>query len=143
VSHHPPISACFADSPDFEYIADSDVNMAFKGNSMNAKVLFPQHIKLKRTEEHFTFIRPDTHVNNVLFGTLYIEHVGEGIVRNKKTGEVCMMEFKPEGSLGRNRHEIEAYVYRNEAEARQKKNEKLRLMKLGGTWTDKISSWRM
>ena len=117
--------------------------MAFKGNSMNAKVLFPQHIKLKRTEEHFTFIRPDTHVNNVLFGTLYIEHVGEGIVRNKKTGEVCMMEFKPEGSLGRNRHEIEAYVYRNEVEARQKKNEKLRLMKLGGTWTDKISSWRM
>jgi len=143
VSHHPPISACYANSPDFEYMADSDVNMSFKGNSMIARVPHSQHIKLTRTEEHFTFVRPDSHVNNILFGTLYIEHVGEGLVKNKKTGEVCVMDFKPEGSYGRSKHEIEAYVYRNEEEAKQKKNDKLKLLKIAGTWTGELKSWQM
>jgi hypothetical protein len=41
-----------------------------------------QHVYLKSTGEHFTIDRPVSHVKNLVFGTMYIEHVGEMTVRN-------------------------------------------------------------
>ena len=41
-----------------------------------------QHIKLKKTGEHFAIARPNTHVKNLIFGQIYIEQVGDMLVTN-------------------------------------------------------------
>ena len=76
---------------------------------------------MKKTGEHFTISRPTTSIKNLIFGKLYIEQVGEMMVKNHQTGEVCICEFKAEGWSGKNRHFLEGYTYNSEEEARAKK----------------------
>jgi len=122
VSHHPPVSACFAESKDYNYFMDSDTKLSFKGNSMNAKAIGLQHVRLLKHNEHYTMKRPDTHICSIMIGTMYIEHVGEMTVTNHATGEVAIVKFFEEGWGGKNKQTIEGYVYRNAADAKKKKS---------------------
>ena len=56
-------------------------------------------------------------MKNLVFGTTYSEQVGEMIVTNYQTGEVCIIDFKAEGSGGKNRHYMEGFVYNSVEEA--------------------------
>ena len=44
---------------------------------------------------------------------MYIEQVGELLVTNYKTGEVCIVDFKETGWGGKNKHALEGYTYNN------------------------------
>lgn len=105
--------------------------------SLKAQPIGLQHVNLKSTEEHFTIERPNSHVKNLIFGTMYIEHVGNMIIRNYKTGEVCIMEFKAEGWGGKNKQAVEGYVYSSMEEAENLKTSKPSYM-IWGTWTGTI-----
>jgi len=61
-----------------------------------------------------------THVNNILWGTMYIEHVGPMRVTNLSTGEVAVLDFKAEGWGGKNKHVLEGYVYEDAEKAGNK-----------------------
>ena len=92
-----------------------------------------QHIKLKRTGEHFIISRPNTHVKNLIFGQVYIEQVGESIVTNLTTGEVCVVEFKEAGFSGKNKHYLEGLTYDSLAQSKAKK--KVPSWMMSGTWS--------
>ena len=79
-----------------------------------------QHVFLKSTGEHFTIKRPNTCVGNLLFGTMYVEHVGKSIIINHKTGNVGVFEFIAEGWYGINRHKIIGDVFMNEDDRKNK-----------------------
>ena len=100
---------------------DSDTKLSFKGNSMNAKAIGLQHVRLLAHDEHFTMRRPDTHINNIMIGTMFLEHVGEMTVTNHKSGEVTIVKFFEEGWGGKNKQYIEGYVYGNADEAKKRK----------------------
>ena len=85
--------------------------------SLKAQPIGLQHVYLKRTGEHFSISRPNTHVKNLIFGTMYIEEIGASVVKNHKTGEVCHIEFKAEGWGGKNRHAMEGYTFDSEEAA--------------------------
>ena len=78
-----------------------------------------------------------------MIGTLYIEHVGTGSVKNAKTGEIIVIEYKAEGYYERNKHEIEGYVYRSEKDSEAKDHKKRRVAKIYGTWTKSLHSVSM
>lgn len=121
---------------------DTDTKLSFKGNSMHAKAIGLQHVKLLGQGEHYSMKRPDTHICSIMIGTMYIEHVGEMSLTNHKTGEVCIVKFFEEGWGGKNRHYIEGFVYSNAADAK-KKREKDALMKISGKWSESISCVKM
>lgn len=50
--------------------------------------------------EHFSWRKVTTCVNNLIVGTLWIDHYGDMIVRNWKTGEEAILTFKPKTSGG-------------------------------------------
>jgi len=54
-----------------------------------------QHVLLKSTGEHFSIKRPSTRVSNLLFGTMYLEHIGKMIIENHTNGNVCDLDFLP------------------------------------------------
>lgn len=73
VSHHPPISAGYAESPHFQFWANTDIHTKFYGKMF---VVDPQgllHVVLKKSQDHYTFNKCITKVQNILWGTQYID----------------------------------------------------------------------
>ena len=85
VSHHPPISAGYSESPDFEFWAHTNIESNFKGRSIEVKPLGSMHVVLKNPKDHYTFTKVTTHVKNILFGEMYMDNVGDMKFKNHKT----------------------------------------------------------
>jgi len=65
----------------------TDVKSSFKGRSLH---FYPQgstHVILRKQKEHYVVNRPVTTVNNLIFGTLYLDLGGESVTNNRETGE--------------------------------------------------------
>lgn len=103
---------------------------AFWGKILEVKTLGYQNVKLKRTDEQFTIERPTTTVNNLIFGEMYVEHVGIMTVKNMNTGDVCEVEFKKRGWNMKNAFEIEGVCMN------KNKDKKFRIY---GKWIDSLS----
>ena len=87
VSHHPPVSACIAENHNYKYHMDTNTTMGVSWTGvLTAVPIGYQHVYLKSHDEHYLISRPDTTVNNLLIGTMYVEHVGTMTVTNCKTG---------------------------------------------------------
>jgi hypothetical protein len=52
---------------------------------------------LKRTKEHFTLDKCTTHIKNILFGDMYIDHVGDMNFKNFSTGDTAVLTLKERG----------------------------------------------
>lgn len=50
--------------------------------------------------EHYSWKKVTTCVNNLILGTLTIEHYGDMVVTNHRTGEQCTITFKPKDPGG-------------------------------------------
>ena|ERR1700733_13537956 len=85
------------------------------------------NFRLKATNEHITIERPNSSVNNLIFGDMYIEHQGKMTSKNYGTGDYCEVEFKKRGWSGKNAFEIEGVVYSVTKEKRYR---------LSGKWTE-------
>ena len=82
---------------------------SFWGKSLEVKPLGFQNVLLKNTQEHFTIDRPTSTVNNLIFGEMYVEHVGTMTVQNMMTKDRCEVEFKKRGWHMKNAYEFEGY----------------------------------
>jgi len=54
----------------------TETKMGLSVGYLKAEPIGLQHIVLKSTGEHYSILRPVSHVKNLIFGTMYIEHVG-------------------------------------------------------------------
>lgn len=127
VCHHPPISACIAQSPSWEYFGSVDAKSKFMGKSFEIRPTGVAHVNLRipkewapeypptktvpdLVEEHYSWTKVTTSVSNFLLGNPIIDHYGDMIVTNHRTGEVCTLTFKPRGWRGGNASEIKGQV---------------------------------
>ena len=102
VSHHPPISACYAESEHYSLWFNSGMKINFWGKSLEVKPTSLQHIRLKATNEHFIIERPSAYLSNIIIGELYTEMAGIMVVKNVTTKESCEIEFKRKSWSGMN-----------------------------------------
>ncbi|KAI9003209.1 Oxysterol-binding protein [Gaertneriomyces semiglobifer] len=99
VCHHPPISACYCDSPDYAFWTEVNVKSKFWGKSLEiCPTGLCHHSVGDERYEHYTWKKVTTTVNNLIMGTLYIEHSGDMVIRNHRTNEECTLTFKPNSS---------------------------------------------
>ncbi len=94
VSHHPPISAAYAQSPHFEYWSSSNVKTQFWGKSMEIKPQGSTNVRLLSSGDHITYTKNKTMVNNIIIGKTYIDHCGEMIFINHTTHETGVLNLK-------------------------------------------------
>ena len=62
---------------------------------MEVRPLGSMHVVLRPFKDHFTFKKCVTYVKNILFGEMYIDHVGEMKFRNhttRETGSLTLIE---------------------------------------------------
>lgn len=97
---------------------DTKMTISWKGQLLAIPIGF-QHVVLKSRNEHYVIGRPPTTVNNLLFGNMYIEHVGTMSVKNHTNGMICPVEFTAAGWGNVGRHEVNGQVFQNEEQQKK------------------------
>lgn len=132
VSHHPPISACFCESPSWEYMGCVDAKSKFLGRSFEIRPTGVAHAKIKVKSdvvpssmrdklqqspddesllmEHYSWNKVITSVSGFITGSPTIDHYGDMVVVNHVTGDKCKLTFKPRGWRSNNSYEINGEV---------------------------------
>lgn len=112
VSHHPPISACHAESKDWIFWSEANVKNKFTGKSLE---LIPEgitHFYIKSTGEHFIWKKVKTAVYNLIVGKPWLDHYGTmRIEKLHDPNNYCEIEFKPAGWLSSASKEVKGVVY--------------------------------
>ncbi|OXC70624.1 hypothetical protein AYX13_00601 [Cryptococcus neoformans] len=132
VSHHPPISACYSEAPKWKYYGEVDAQNKFQGRSFEIRPTGVAHAELiiprewvnpsleypdagpeygpGLVKEHYSWKKVTTNVSNFIMGSPIIDHYGDLVVTNHRTGETCTLTFKPRGWRGRDAFEIKGNV---------------------------------
>ncbi|KAI5965465.1 hypothetical protein KGF57_000731 [Candida theae] len=109
VSHHPPISACHATSPKWEYYGENAVDSKFYGRSFDFKhlgkmfcVVRPNNgVKDKNgnivAEELYSWKKVNTSVVGIMVGNPTVDNYGKMIVENHTTGDKIVVDMKQRG----------------------------------------------
>lgn len=109
VSHHPPISACHATSPKWEYYGENAVDSKLYGRSFEFKhlgkmfcVVRPNNgVKDKNgnivAEELYSWKKVNTAVVGIMVGNPTVDNYGKMIVENHTTGDKITVDMKQRG----------------------------------------------
>ncbi|XP_069552253.1 oxysterol-binding protein-related protein 3 isoform X3 [Brachyistius frenatus] len=92
VSHHPPISACHAESKNFVFWQDVRCKNKFWGKSMEIVPVGTTHVTLPGFGDHYEWNKVTSCVHNILSGQRWIEHYGEISIRNSSS-DVCQCKI--------------------------------------------------
>ncbi|CAL9693987.1 unnamed protein product [Knipowitschia caucasica] len=88
VCHHPPLSACHAESENFTFWQDQRWKHKFWGKSLEIVSSGPVNVKLPKYNDHYEWNKVVTCIHNVLTQTRTLEHYGEVLITNKNS-DVC------------------------------------------------------
>ncbi|KAJ7202159.1 Oxysterol-binding protein-domain-containing protein [Mycena pura] len=128
VSHHPPISACMAESPFWKYYGEVDAQNKFMGKSFEIRPTGIAHAELHlpaefapsypkapspfegKVSEHFSWKKVTTNVSGFILGAPTIDHYGDMLITNHRTKDTCILTFKPRGWRGKDAYEISGRV---------------------------------
>ncbi|KAM3859505.1 oxysterol-binding protein-related protein 7 [Diretmus argenteus] len=88
VCHHPPISACHAESKSFSFWQDQRWKNKFWGKSLEIMPTGMVNVTLPRYGDHYEWNKVVTCIHNVLSQQRYLEHYGEVTIRNLHS-DVC------------------------------------------------------
>ncbi|RWS31220.1 oxysterol-binding protein-related protein 3-like protein, partial [Leptotrombidium deliense] len=108
VSHHPPVSACNAQSDSFLFWQDIRIKSKFWGKSMEIIPFGTVHVFLKRTESHYRWNKVTTCVHNIFKGQRWVDQYGEMTITD---GELrCKLTFVKASYWSNKKHEISGVI---------------------------------
>ena len=111
VSHNPPIMACHAQSPLYEFYQDSLLKSKFWGKSMELTNIGTTHLKFPSLDEHYIWNKVTTSMRNVFSTSRYLEHHGTLTIESKKTGHYCVLVFKESGYFTSANNEVTGDIF--------------------------------
>ncbi|XP_039972538.1 oxysterol-binding protein-related protein 6-like [Xiphias gladius] len=88
VCHHPPISACHAESENFSFWQDQRWKNKFWGKSVEIISSGLVNVNLPKYGDHYEWNKAVTCIHNVLSQQRWLEHYGEVVIRNTKS-DIC------------------------------------------------------
>ncbi|KAJ2882851.1 Oxysterol-binding protein 3 [Coemansia aciculifera] len=112
VSHHPPVMACYADSPFYRFWQDSSVKSKFWGKSMELIQTSNVNIELLKHADHFTYCKPSALVRGLISGNRSVDFTGEMSIVNHATGDTCSVHFKEAGMFSSSNDMVECHLRR-------------------------------
>ncbi|KAI8608162.1 Oxysterol-binding protein [Chytriomyces sp. MP71] len=111
VSHHPPVMACYAESPIYRFYQDNQVKTKFWGKSMELIPTGIVHVSLPDCKDHLTWTKVTTCMRNVFSGTRYLEHYGTMKIVSAATGFSSVITFKESGYFASAKNEVTAIIF--------------------------------
>ena len=121
VSHHPPISAYYAESirplereDKVRWKYYGSVNPFMKINFLHACVeAYPEGIQTVELPEHgetYTWHNLKVTAHNIVLGKMWFENTGRVELVNHKLNLKCVMEFKPYSWFSKQFNRVEGYI---------------------------------
>ncbi|KAM4580761.1 oxysterol-binding protein-related protein 3 isoform 2-T3 [Odontesthes bonariensis] len=92
VSHHPPVSACHAESKNFVFWQDVRCKNKFWGKSMEIVPVGTTHVTLPGFGDHYEWNKVTSCIHNILSGQRWIEHYGEISIKNSSS-DICQCKI--------------------------------------------------
>ncbi|XP_050730944.1 oxysterol-binding protein-related protein 3-like isoform X4 [Eriocheir sinensis] len=135
VSHHPPVSACYAKSHNFTFWQDVRIKTKFWGRSLEFQPTGKVHLVLREDlesvmEDHYEWNKVTTCVHNLFGGgQRWVDQYGEMIIKNTNKGLTCKMSFVRASSWSSKRHEVFGSVTDSSGQV---------LHNLFGKWTEAL-----
>lgn len=113
VCHHPPISACHAESDNFCFWQDQRWKNKFWGKSLEIMPTGMVNVTLPRYGDHYEWNKAVTCIHNVFSQQRYLEHYGEVTIQNLKSSVcICKITFVKSRYWGSdtNKNEVQGTV---------------------------------
>ncbi|KAI0388389.1 Oxysterol-binding protein [Xylariaceae sp. FL0594] len=133
VSHHPPVSACYAESAHWTYWGEAKVDSRFLGKSFDFYHLGTWFLKLRPTaggkEELYTWKKPKSQVVGIITGNPVVDNYGLVEIKNWTTGEVAQLDFKQRGWKASSAYQLSGKILGADGRPR---------ISIGGRWNSKI-----
>ncbi|KAI8823653.1 Oxysterol-binding protein [Fimicolochytrium jonesii] len=133
VSHHPPIMACHAESPNYQFFQDSQVKSKFWGKSMELIPLGTVHVAFPALNEHYTWNKVTTCMRNIFSANRYLEHYGTLKITSQSTGHYCELTFKESGYFSSTKNEITGGIFSSNGQ---------KAMSLSGNWDKSLQRFQ-
>ncbi|XP_055328315.1 oxysterol-binding protein 1-like isoform X2 [Paramacrobiotus metropolitanus] len=93
VSHHPPMVAQHVESRDWVCWQEFTASTKFRGKYLQVVPLGITHLVFRKSDNHYTWRKVTTTVNNIIVGKLWIDQAGDMEIKNHKTGDICMLKY--------------------------------------------------
>uniref|UniRef100_A0A3Q3H2C7 Oxysterol-binding protein n=1 Tax=Labrus bergylta TaxID=56723 RepID=A0A3Q3H2C7_9LABR len=132
VSHHPPVSACHAESENFTFWQDQRWKNKFWGKSVEIISSGPVNVGLPNYGDHYEWNKIVTCIHNVLSQQRWLEHYGEVVIKNTKSDVcTCKITFVKSRywSSDNNKNEVQGVVLDRAGEV---------VHRFGGLWHEGI-----
>uniref|UniRef100_A0A8C2CLM9 Oxysterol-binding protein n=1 Tax=Cyprinus carpio TaxID=7962 RepID=A0A8C2CLM9_CYPCA len=111
VSHHPPISACHAESKNYIFWQDVRWRNKFWGKSMEIVPVGTTHVVLPGFGDHYEWNKVTSCIHNILSGQRWIEHYGEISIKNSNSEKCqCKVTFIKAKYWNSSMNEVEGAV---------------------------------
>lgn len=122
VSHHPPISACKAQSPKWDYYGENAVESQFKGRSFDFKHLGKMFCAIRPdngvqsakgdtvAEELYSWKKVNTSVVGIIMGNPTVDNYGQMEVTNHTTGDKVVVDMKQRGWKASSAYQLSGVV---------------------------------
>ena len=142
ISHHPPISITWAESPSWDYYGESKVESKFTGRTFAIKHLGRWYVNLRPNsddneepiqEEVYSYIKPAAAIIGILVGKPEFDNMGEMRIDNHTTGDYCILNFRARGWTSAGAFEVRGEIY-------NKNGDKCWI--LGGHWNESFYAKR-
>lgn len=99
VSHHPPITVGLIETEEYRCILETRLSSKFNGNSGEVVIDGVPHFFTKKFNDHITWSHIKTAANNIIIGTMWIDHYGDLNVTNHTTKDRADITFKKSGEV--------------------------------------------
>ncbi|WPK24964.1 hypothetical protein PUMCH_002263 [Australozyma saopauloensis] len=141
VSHHPPISACCAQSVKWDYYGENAVDSQFRGRSFDFKHLGKMFCAIRpdkgalskdgsRVEEElYSWKKVNTSVVGIMLGNPTVDNYGTMEVTNHTTGDIVRVDMKQRGWKASSAYQLSGVV--SDAKGNNR-------WAIGGHWNSKI-----
>ncbi|XP_055076480.1 oxysterol-binding protein-related protein 7 [Misgurnus anguillicaudatus] len=94
VSHHPPLSACHAESENFSFWQDQRWKNKFWGKSVEIVSSGLVNVTLPNYGDHYEWNKVVTCIHNVFSQQRWLEHYGDVVIKNLNSDEcTCKISF--------------------------------------------------
>ncbi|XP_061724214.1 oxysterol-binding protein-related protein 6-like isoform X11 [Cydia pomonella] len=110
VSHHPPISACHAESPRWTFWQEARIKTKFWGKSMEFQPTGRVHVRLQPSGDHYSWNKVTTCVHNLFGGQRWVDQYGDMHIVCHGTDITCKLQFIKASSWSSSRHEVRGVV---------------------------------
>ncbi|KAJ8710524.1 hypothetical protein PYW08_009039 [Mythimna loreyi] len=110
VSHHPPISACHAESSKWCFWQEARIKTKFWGKSMEFQPTGRVHVRLLTTGDHYSWNKVTTCVHNLFGGQRWVDQYGDMHITCHGTDITCKLNFIKASSWSSSRHEVRGFV---------------------------------